>query len=226
MKFLIAQVELNPGPFAPLVGYVGAIIATVYLIGIIWRGRRLGLWQSPEEDLPRTAQNIVGVICGIGIVGLWLYATPNTLQKVFWLAIVFGVALLIAYVLYAFLIGVLTYDGEKANDDRRTTHPKKIIGGIWLKKEAKRAMKEHRVRTIQNLLRGAAYDPDELWDRTSRGIAKTILLLLFLTIMVSGTLGISSAGFAVQVRLTDKPAAAVILPEEAPGSQPEIEKPQ
>jgi hypothetical protein len=43
------------------------------------------------------------------------------------------------------------------------------------------------------------------------------LLILLLGIMVCGTLGIGSAGFIAQVKLTGKPAAEVISAEESPG---------
>lgn len=210
--------EFDPGPFAPLVGYVGAIIAAVFLIGSIWRGS-LAAWQSPEENLPGTASKIVGVACGIGIVVLWVYATPSTLPSVVRLAVVFGVLLIIFFLVYSFFIGALTYQKKIAINNSHT-NTEEIVGGLWLLKEAKESQKEHNV-TTQTLLAGATYEPDKLWSRASRNTAKTLLVLLFLGIMISGTLGISSAGFAVQVRLTEKPAASVITTDQAPGIEPE-----
>jgi hypothetical protein len=210
--------EINAGPFAPVVGYVGAILSAVFLIWRLW-AHRLVAWRSPEEDLPNTAPKIVAVLCAVGIVAIWLYAEPATLSSLVVIAVVFGAALVITFMAYAFLTGALTYTVERAHRASET-HPEKIVGGPRLRRDAKMAKATHKVNTVQELLRGATYDPDKLWSRISRGMAKTLLLLLFLAVMVSGTLCISSTGFAIQVRLTGKPAAAVTNADQAPGAQP------
>lgn len=207
--------ELDPGPFAPLVGYVSAILATAFLLRKYWLGKSQA-WHSPDEDLPGTIQKIFGVLCGIGIVGLWLYSNPNTLTSVFKLAIIFVILLIFSFIIYHFLIVSLTYKKEIVIGGSNITIIK-IIGGLWLKKEAKDAKKKHCVSTTQELFEGSLYDEDKLWSRNSRGTAKILLIILYLGIMISGTLAISSAGFIVQVHLTKKPAASVITADEAPG---------
>jgi hypothetical protein len=69
-----------------------------------------------------------------------------------------------------------------------------------------------RTKTYRGCLRGACYDVDALWSRASRELAKATLLVLFLLVMVSGTIAIAAGGFAVQVQLTGLPASAVIDP--------------
>lgn len=206
--------EFDPGPFAPVVGYVGAILAAVFLIGTIWRGK-ISVWRSPDEDLPDTIQKIVGVLCGVGMVVLWLYITVENLDDVVRFAISTGVILIIAFILYALLLGVLTYEVQVAANES-SVNLEKIVGGFWLKEDAKKIKKSEGV-TNRELLKGAAYDPDKLWDPLSRGVAKSALLFALLSIMVSGTLSISAAGFIVQVKLTGKAPSAVIKIEDAPG---------
>jgi hypothetical protein len=208
--------ELDPGPFAPLVGYVGAILAAAYLVGVLWRGRTQP-WRSPDEDLPGTVQKVFGLLSGIGIVGLWLYTTPETMKEVFRISVYLGIILLIGYLAYAFSLGALVLTRYVAVSSS-AVKAEKVVGGIWLKSAARTSMKKNKVRSRQTLFEGASYEPDFLWSRTSRGVAKTFLLFLFIVIMVSGTLAISGAGFAVQVRLTGKAAAEVIDVKNAPGA--------
>jgi 4-amino-4-deoxy-L-arabinose transferase-like glycosyltransferase len=73
--------NLDLGPFAPLAGYVSALIATVFFIVVLWSGGK-ARWTAPEENLPDTAGRIVGVVCAVSVVALWLYARPETLQAV------------------------------------------------------------------------------------------------------------------------------------------------
>jgi hypothetical protein len=215
--------ELDPGPFAPVVGYAGAILAAAFLLQRVW-AVRVADWQSPDENLPGTAARVVALLSGMGMVALWLYAAPNVLWQTVTLGIACAVLLCVAYILYYFLNGTLIYTVERA-DGESASKKKKIVGGLWLTGTAKEAKRKHHVTTTQDLLQGAAYDPDKLWSRTSRGMAKVFLLVLFLTVMVSGTLAITSAGFATQVHLTGKSAASIIKRAESPGLKTEPEEP-
>jgi hypothetical protein len=206
---------LNPGPFAPLVGYVSALLATVYLVGVLWRGGK-ARWIAPEENLPKTAGRIVGVLCGIGIVWLWLYAEPATIGSVLRIAFVSGVILVLSFLVYWFLNGALVYYREVPVSESAAQR-ESVVGGFWLTARA-RAVRRRKNETVQSILEGAAYNVDAVWSRVSRELAKVTLLLLFLVVMVSGTVAISAAGFAMQVQLTNQPASAVIRAEDAPGS--------
>lgn len=49
--------EINLGPFAPVVGYVGAILAVVYGIwALIWKKK---VWETPQNILPPHNSRVV-----------------------------------------------------------------------------------------------------------------------------------------------------------------------
>src|SRR5712692_2251918 len=63
------------GPFAPAVGYAGAIMAAGAALFLMWGGR-MQKWRPPDEDLPGTAQALVLLLCGVGMVLQWYCAVP------------------------------------------------------------------------------------------------------------------------------------------------------
>jgi hypothetical protein len=46
------------GPFAPVVGYGGAIMAAAGALFLMWGGK-MQKWRPPDEDLPGTGQGIL-----------------------------------------------------------------------------------------------------------------------------------------------------------------------
>jgi hypothetical protein len=86
-----------------------------------------------------------------------------------------------------------------------------------LKKSARQAMKENKISTVQELFAGSAYDSDLLWTRGSRELSKGLILFAFFLLVMGANLTLITAGFMVQVKLTGKPASAVISKTDAPG---------
>jgi hypothetical protein len=201
------------GPFAALVGYIVAAIATVVAIRRASLGP-MGKLRSPEEDIPQAGQRGAAMLCLVGMVGIFLLATPSNTLQVFLFAALCGVVWMLVFTRYSGLIGKHSYDTLEVKDGE--TRVRKIIGGESLKPEAERQRRATQL-SIQDLLAGAAYKPDYLWDRDSRRKVKTHLMHLFLIMIVSGTLGATAAGFAIQVKLTGKDAATFIRPANAPG---------
>ena len=195
--------EANAGPFAPLVGYIGAIVGAIFLIRqMIWGSKQL--WVTPGDILPRLSIRIIGIISGISMVAIWLYASPETLSNIITISIVAGIGLIVSFVTYYFLENNLTYNNAKTNQ--------KIIGGFMLTQDARD--KRKRVTSIQILFDGASM-PEDVWTRNSIAAAK--LLILYLIAMLCGTSAMTAAGFGVQVKLTKKSATDVIKKEDAPG---------
>jgi hypothetical protein len=206
--------DVNLGPFAPLVGIIGSIIASVCAIIILWV-KRFSLWRVPDEDLPGTLKSVISVICGAGIVVLWVFADPSKIQFLFSICLYLGIATLVSYLIYSFLISVFTYYEEvKVGVD--SVEKKNIMGGLWLTQKAKEK-KESDNKEIQELLKDAAYVKDKIWSRMSRAFLKVILQILFITIIVGGTITITSVGLAVQVKLSDQPASNITNESDVPG---------
>lgn len=202
------------GPFAPVVGYAGAIMATGTALFTLWGGR-MRKWRPPDEDLPGTGQAVAMLLCGVGMVLQWYCATP---EAVGWFLVAVGVlaaACVASLMRYGGLISTHVYV-KRVAVGRHSTQDVRILGGRRLLPDAEKKRRDLGI-DIQTLLEGAAYNPDLLWSRASRNWVKVRVLLFFILTLVLGTSALTGASFATQVLLTKKAAASVIRSSTAPG---------
>lgn len=202
------------GPFTPLVDYVGAIVATGFMLLLMWSGR-MKKWLPPDEDLPGTAKKIVLLLCSVGVVFLWRFAAPSTID--YFLAIVLFLTLgcLLCFLRYTGLLGTYVFHKRVASGTN-STRDERILGGRELLPEAEKKRQEHGI-DIQSLLEGAAYNPDLLWSREARQSVKQTVLFFFILTLFLGTSALTGAGLAVQVLLTKQEAQSVTNPNDAVG---------
>ncbi len=206
--------EINFGPFAPVIGYVGAALATVYGIwSLIWKKK---VWQTPQNILPPTIRGLLGIVLVVGMIYFWLDTNPQNIREKINLAILFVTIAVLSFVLYLALLRVLTYNKEEVVSSTET-RVVEVIGGFKLKKSAKQKMINNGVTTVQDLFRGSAYNLDALWSRSTQELAKTIIVILYFCIVTFGILGITTSGFVVQVKLTNKSASEIITNTKSPG---------
>jgi hypothetical protein len=205
--------EISAGPFAPLFGYVGALLALVYGIWTLIWGKK-GIWETPQDIIPKTIRGLLGIIVAIAITITWLFATSENLYDLINLSIGLGIGIILAFIAYYSVIRIFTYEVIYAKDNNLTS-PVKILGGFWLTTKAKELHSQGI--GIQDLLKGAVYDVDKLWSRFSQEICKVVIILLYIMIVFGGIVGITTAGLIVQVVLTNKDAVKTIRYEDAPG---------
>jgi hypothetical protein len=191
--------EANYGPLSNLVATGGALIAAGAAIALAWKGR--AKWEPSEEDIPKGPQKVGGLVATVAIVVIWSqYIKAAHIPQVTTIAwTLLGVTVL-SLLVYIILVTTQTYYkvvSTKANEVGRQT----IIGGFWRKREAKTKQRKEKV-TTQELLAGAAYDEDKVWDRLSRALAKISFVLCYLGLSVCGTVALACA--AVIVDLTNK----------------------
>ncbi len=202
------------GPFAPVVGYAGAIMATGGVLFLMWGGK-MQKWRPPDEDLPGTAQALVLLLCGVGMVLLWYFAVPNAIAWFLVAVGVLAVACVACFLRYSGLLGTYVYT-KKVATSQNSTRDVRILGGRDLLPEAEKK-RRHLGVDVQTLLEGAAYNADKLWSRDTRQWVKQRVLLFFILTLVLGTSALTGASFVIQVHLTQKAAASVIRTTEAPG---------
>jgi hypothetical protein len=202
------------GPFAPVVGYAGAIMAAGAALFLLWGGK-MQKWRPPDEDLPGTAQAVVLLLCGVGMVLQWYFAVPDAIAWFLGSVAVLAVGSVVSFLRYSGLLGMYIYIKRVATDGT-STRDVRILGGRSLLPEAEKKRQKHGV-DIQTLLEGAVYNPDRLWSRESRHWVKQRVLLLFILTLVLGTSALTGASFATQVLLTKTAAASVIRSTDAPG---------
>jgi hypothetical protein len=207
------------GPFAPVVGYGGAIMAAAGALFLMWGGK-MQKWRPPDEDLPGTGQGIVLLLCGVGMVLEWYFATPAAIPWFLAAVAILAIACIVCFLRYSGLLGTFTYIKKEVAGEN-STRDVRILGGRELLPDAEKKRKKLGV-DIQTLLEGAAYKVDMLWSREARQWVKQRVLLFFILTLVFGTFALTGAGFATQVLLSKKAAATVVRPADAP---PPTDKP-
>jgi hypothetical protein len=198
---------IDYGPFAPAVGYAGAIIATGSALFALWGGR-MQKWRPPDEDLPGTAQALVLLLCGVGMVLQWYFASPSTISWVLLIMAILAVGCVLCFLAYSGLLGTHVYI-KKVADDATSTRDVRVLGGRELLPEAEKIRARKKI-DVQTLYEGAAYKADMLWSRESRAWVKQRVVILFILTLVFGTSALTGASFATQVMLTKKAAAGFI----------------
>lgn len=201
------------GPFAPVVGYAGAIMAAGAALFLMWGGK-MKKWRPPDEDLPGTGQKLVLLLCGVGMVLQWYFATPETIAWLLGTVAFLAVASLVCFMHYNGLLGTYIYVKKEATGPD-STRDVRILGGRELLPEAEKKRKKLGI-DIQTLLEGAAYKADLLWSRETRQWVKQRVLLFFILTLVLGTSALTGASFATQVLLTKQAAASVVRTSDAP----------
>jgi len=158
-------VESDYGPFAPVVGYGGEIIAAGGALFFMWGGK-MQKWRPPDEDLPGTAQAIVLLLCGVGMVLQWYFATPGALAWLLGATAVLAIGCVMCFLRYSGMLGTYIYVKKKATGEN-STRDVRVLGGRKLLTEAEKKRVKLGV-DIQGLLEGAAYRTDLLWSREDR----------------------------------------------------------
>jgi len=179
----------------------------------LWGGK-MRKWRPPDEDLPGTAQALVLLLCGVGMVLQWYFAVPASIGWFLATVALLAIACVASFLRYNGLLGTHTYT-KKVAIDPATTRDVRMLGGRELLPKAEKKRDEHGV-DIQSLLEGAAYNPDLVWSRESRQWVKQRVLLFFILTLLLGTSALTGASFATQVLLTKKAAANVIRAADAP----------
>jgi hypothetical protein len=186
----------NYGSLSDVVSAAGSIIAAALAIAQGWRKR--ARFEPSEEDIPKAPERVGGLVTAVIIGILWLQ-TRFALDVGFLTKL--AIALLIACVaflcIYGFLVGMQSYEIIFA-PSRNTVGSRKIIGGFWLRRHGKNMKREEHI-TTQELLAGAAYDPDKVWSRISRNLAKTAFVICYLGLTVSGTVALACVAIIMAV---------------------------
>lgn len=185
----------NYGPLSDLVSGAGSLLAAVGALGLGWRRR--AKWEPSEEDIARGPQRVGSLLAVIAIAILWSQTrNPIYLPELNRFAIILGIIAVVSLLIYGFLVATFTYFKVTGVSHNKPVE-EKIIGGLRLTSAARHsinaAASASRFLTKQDLLAGAAYDPDKVWERWSRGIAKGLFVIFYLGLTVSGTIALACA---------------------------------
>jgi hypothetical protein len=177
------------GPLTDLVKYAGILISSAGAIGLTWRRR--ANWEPSEQDVPKGPARVAGLLTAVAIGIVWTqYATVAFKAPLVRFAVSLGAGCLAFLLVYGYLIARFVYE-RTVSPKKNQTQTVKVIGGFTLTKDAMKQLRN--AGTIQKLFEGAAFDPDLVWTRASRALAKQLFVLCFIGLNVCGTLALSCA---------------------------------
>jgi hypothetical protein len=207
------------GPLTGLVGTVGSIFAAGVAIALTWRGR--ARWEPSETDIAKGPERVGGLVTAVLIVILFVVTRPAGSSGLLPALAIFLLVVCVASLLaYSYITGTNTYDDVK--------NGRKIIGGFKLTPRAKREMRVGKL-TEQRFLSVVDSDPDEVWPRSSRSLAKLVFVALYLLLVVSGTVAIAAAAILIEkgagtgpqpTASTSPEPSSTALPSSTPSSSP------
>ena len=190
------------GIFTDLVKATGFLISATAAISLTWKGR--AKWEPSEEDIPKAPQKVAGLASAVALAFLWSFAADNGHLSLLGSVATWSIGFCIgALIVYGYLIAVQTYSGETPppEPDKEPPVPKKLIGGFWLLPNVKRLVnKKTDPITVQEHLDKCQHNPDKVWSRPSRGLAKTLFVVCYLVLTVAGTVALTSAAMLTLYR--------------------------
>ncbi len=185
------------GVLAQAVAVAGSLVSATTAIRLTWKGRFS--WEPVEEDIPKGAQKIGGLLTSVCIALLWysfFFIKSITDSAMIKVAALTGSGAFAALVIYSILVAVFVYDKEVVVGKNKTDKTK-IIGGFWLTGIAKDALLKNPTITIPEVFKGAKYDPDKVWPRFSRALTKVSFQISYVALVGLGTLALSAASLLV-----------------------------
>jgi hypothetical protein len=186
----------NYGPFAQIVSYATGGLAAIGSITFAWKRR--AHWEPAEEDVPTGGQKVAAVLALVALVYVYTTITAGNVQRFVNATIFLGVSLLIALLVYIFLISTCTYVGKGS---------KKIIGGLWTTSFAKSELDSIRGETIQDLLGRNQFEKDRIWPRPAQATARILFMLAYIGMIFCGTVAVTLAAQIVLAKAT-QPASS------------------
>lgn len=200
----VASAAVEASEYGALTGLVqaaGVIVSAGAAIGLTWRRRTQ--WGPVEQGVPKGAEKFGGLATAIALALLWTqYNSHAAMPLLRDVAIYGGIGAFIALLVYGVLNNVYTYEVDTSTATSNSS--RKIIGGLWLEKAAQKA--RAKGKTIQDILKDAAYKIDAIWPRPARAFAQTLFVIFFLGLTSGGTVALSAAAMIYLISQTPAPA--------------------
>jgi hypothetical protein len=205
-------VNTDLGVFAPIVSTAGSIIAMGAALTLTWKGKTA--WLPVEEDVPRGPHKAASAVASLAVALIWINFNHIEYKSLLTKIVIWcSAALLASLLLYGLLNGfVYTKIRKKTGSPPKSTDTEevKVVGGLWLTKNAATRMKEPeepaepgQLRqgqlTVQRMFAMAEYDKDLLWSRPSQQLAKMLFALGYIGLIITGTVALGTAAILTGV---------------------------
>lgn len=182
------------GPLTNVVGTAGALMAAAVALIRLVRGR--AKWEPAEEDVSSGFERVSAALTAVLVALMWWYfgdgSQASNLARVTAGA---AIVLVTALIVYSLLIGTMIYE-VKYTDDGRSVKRAKIIGGFWMTKAAREARRRDSM-TVQETLASAEHNPDLVWPRIARALAKVCFTLSAVLLTLGASVALAGAAMLI-----------------------------
>jgi len=209
------QTGTDYGDLAPLVKATGWLVSSSWAVIFGWRGRSRK-WAPVEEEIPGGVSRVGGLLTAAALALLWFLAASDLSQGRWLVWVVGGSALVtvLAFLANNFALTQLIYDSRDA-----AGNPKKVVGGLWLTRNARHDRKQHD-DTIEGVLEGNEWNRDRVWSRPAQGLAKVLFLSMYLLFTVGGSAVLAAGAMILLAARQPYIAEFSVVPLEVTVGQP------
>ncbi|HVQ09835.1 MAG TPA: hypothetical protein VMS43_15505 [Allosphingosinicella sp.] len=181
-------------PFVDIVKLAGFLVTAAVAIGFTWRRR--AKWEPDISDVPKAPEKVAGLLTAVLLGILWFDAGRSVgLPPLQQTALIAAIGAVIGLLVYVFLTTVFVYERQEAVSDSKTRKVR-IIGGLWLSPMAR--AKRRQGHDIQSMLSKAANNPDVIWPRSARGLAQSLFIIAYISLICGGSLALSAVALLVR----------------------------
>jgi hypothetical protein len=196
------------GFLGPIVGIVGLLLGAGGAILFGW-SRALDTWKPPTDTFPKGLEKVVGMLCAVGLFVIWILAEPKNGPAYLRFAVYAAVVSLVAFLIYvAFWAYCGRFRKPQVGGNNKPTREDVIWGGFWLWKQIRASVGPNN--PVESILAGNLFDRSKVWPPFSLTMSAVITAFVLMTLLVAGTLALSTAAASVQVALTGKPAREIV----------------
>lgn len=197
MSLVWIAVSSDTGTLAPVVKAAGWLLSAVAAIGLGWRGRTN--WEPADESVNRGAAKVSGLLAAVGLALVWTQlASADHKRTLVLLTVTFAVLCLLSLLGYGYVVGTKVFTKEETTGPAASRTVKQV-GGFRMTHNGTAVLAQRPELTVQELFKGAAYDPDKVWTRGSREAAKQVLIVGYVGLTMCGTLALSCAAILLAV---------------------------
>lgn len=134
---------------------------------------------------------------------LWLTSSPGDVAFLIRLALCLLFLTIVFLLIYGYIVSIQTYEIEVVTSDSTVpsnVERKKVIGGFKLTEHAQNTISKKKL-TVQKFFQGTGYDPDAVWTRSSRALAKQAFAIGYMGLISSGTIALAVVAILMSYRV-------------------------
>ncbi|WP_394747119.1 hypothetical protein [Spongiimicrobium salis] len=199
---IIVQETTENTIFSGILTIITALVSFVLAVwNLLWKGS--GSFKLPE-DITTSARGILITMISIYVVFIAVKMNTENVQSYENNIIATVIIAFIAYLLYNAIFNAYSFTTPiAAEDGKRMTRSSSFFGGLWVSALAKKDIQKEGLTGPQELLENGV-DKKRIWSPWAIEVVKAIITLLYVVIIYSTIIALSTSGFYLQTIITEK----------------------